>query len=193
VFKPLSSITLDSFDLAILNILQQNNATPQRVIGEAVSLSAPAVQRRIRRMEEAGVMLSIAADPETRRIVYAEKTWGGSANGKSADFPGFVYGETVSVALTARGHNEPTSASSSCGKAEVLVHQTDFAWRAGLCPDAVAAADHAHDLKAPDRCKGCLHRLEAARWPDPPLERAVIRLDDVVEVLRGAVFDIFRQ
>jgi len=51
-----SSITLDAFDLAILNILQRNNSTPQRVIGEAVNLSAPAVQRRIRRMEEAGVI-----------------------------------------------------------------------------------------------------------------------------------------
>lgn len=54
--KPSSSITLDSFDLAILNILQRDNATPQRVIGEAVNLSAAAVQRCIRRMEEAGVI-----------------------------------------------------------------------------------------------------------------------------------------
>jgi Lrp/AsnC family transcriptional regulator, leucine-responsive regulatory protein len=56
VSKPPLSITLDSFDLAILNILQRDNTTPQRVIGEAVNLSAPAVQRRIRRMEEAGVI-----------------------------------------------------------------------------------------------------------------------------------------
>ena len=56
VFKSRSSITFDSFDLAILNILQRDNTTPQRVIGEAVNLSAPAVQRRIRRMEEAGVI-----------------------------------------------------------------------------------------------------------------------------------------
>lgn len=54
--KSSSSITLDSFDLAILNILQRDNSTPQRVIGEAVNLSAPAVQRRIRRMEDAGVI-----------------------------------------------------------------------------------------------------------------------------------------
>lgn len=47
---------LDSFDLAILGILQRDASTPQRVIGEAVSLSAAAVQRRIRRMEEAGVI-----------------------------------------------------------------------------------------------------------------------------------------
>jgi Lrp/AsnC family transcriptional regulator, leucine-responsive regulatory protein len=49
-------VSLDAFDLAILNFLQRDNTTPQRVIGEAVNLSAPAVQRRIRRMEEAGVI-----------------------------------------------------------------------------------------------------------------------------------------
>jgi len=47
---------LDSFDLAILAILQRDNGTTQRAIGEAVNLSAPAVQRRIRRMEETGVI-----------------------------------------------------------------------------------------------------------------------------------------
>jgi DNA-binding Lrp family transcriptional regulator len=56
VSKTPESLTLDSFDLAILNILQRDNAVPQRVIGEAVPLSAPAVQRRIRRMEEAGII-----------------------------------------------------------------------------------------------------------------------------------------
>jgi DNA-binding Lrp family transcriptional regulator len=57
---------LDSFDHAILDILQRNNATTQRAIGEAVNLSAPAVQRRIRRMEEAGVIRGNVAivDPE---------------------------------------------------------------------------------------------------------------------------------
>lgn len=48
--------SLDSFDLAILEILQKDNTTPQRAIGEAVNLSAPAVQRRIKRMEESGVI-----------------------------------------------------------------------------------------------------------------------------------------
>lgn len=52
---------LDSFDLAILRILQRNNQTPQRQIGEAVNLSAPSVQRRIRRMEAAGVIAANAA------------------------------------------------------------------------------------------------------------------------------------
>jgi Lrp/AsnC family leucine-responsive transcriptional regulator len=54
--KITSTNPLDSFDLAILNILQKDNTTPQRTIGEAVNLSAPAVQRRIKRMEETGVI-----------------------------------------------------------------------------------------------------------------------------------------
>lgn len=52
---------MDSFDLAILRILQQDNTTPQRQIGEAVNLSAPSVQRRIRRMEEEGVITANVA------------------------------------------------------------------------------------------------------------------------------------
>jgi len=47
---------LDAFDRKILEILQRDNTTPQRMIGEAVNLSAPAVQRRIKRMTEDGVI-----------------------------------------------------------------------------------------------------------------------------------------
>lgn len=47
---------LDAFDLAILRILQDDNTTPQRTIGEAVNLSAPSVQRRIRRMKAEGII-----------------------------------------------------------------------------------------------------------------------------------------
>jgi Lrp/AsnC family transcriptional regulator, leucine-responsive regulatory protein len=39
------STGLDHFDLAVLAIIQKDNTTPQRVIGEAINLSAPAVQR----------------------------------------------------------------------------------------------------------------------------------------------------
>jgi DNA-binding Lrp family transcriptional regulator len=52
---------LDGFDLAILAILQKDNSTPQRQIGEAVNLSAPAVQRRIKRMEASGVIAANVA------------------------------------------------------------------------------------------------------------------------------------
>ncbi len=47
---------LDAFDRKILDILQRDNTTPQRMIGEMVNLSAPAVQRRIKRMTEDGVI-----------------------------------------------------------------------------------------------------------------------------------------
>ena len=49
-------VALDRLDKAILKILQSDNKTPQRTIAEMVSLSAPAVQRRIKRMEELGVI-----------------------------------------------------------------------------------------------------------------------------------------
>lgn len=49
-------VALDDFDRRILEILQTDNMTPQRTIGEAVNLSAPAVQRRIKRMTETGVI-----------------------------------------------------------------------------------------------------------------------------------------
>ena len=54
-------LPLDHFDLAILRILQRNNQTPQREIGAAVNLSAPSVQRRIRRMEAEGVIAANVA------------------------------------------------------------------------------------------------------------------------------------
>lgn len=59
---------LDRFDLAILSILQKDNTTPQRQIGEAVNLSAPAVQRRIKRMEETGVIRSNVAVIDPARV-----------------------------------------------------------------------------------------------------------------------------
>lgn len=49
-------MVLDEFDRNILAILQKDNLTPQRRIGEAVNLSAPAVQRRIKKMTEAGII-----------------------------------------------------------------------------------------------------------------------------------------
>lgn len=59
---------LDSFDRAILDILQRDNTTPQRAIGEAVNLSAPAVQRRIRRMEEEGVIQANVAVVDPQKV-----------------------------------------------------------------------------------------------------------------------------
>jgi len=59
---------LDPFDLAILAILQKDAATPQRAIGEAVNLSAPAVQRRIKRLQETGVIQASVAVVDPARL-----------------------------------------------------------------------------------------------------------------------------
>ncbi len=47
---------MDKFDRAILEILQRDNHTPQRVIAEQVNLSPAAVQRRVAALEAAGVI-----------------------------------------------------------------------------------------------------------------------------------------
>ncbi len=56
-----NSEALDEFDLAILRILQKDNTVPQRLIGEQVNLSAPSVQRRIKRLEASGVIAAQSA------------------------------------------------------------------------------------------------------------------------------------
>lgn len=62
-----TAVQIDDFDRAILRVLQVDNGTPQRVIAERVGLSAPAVQRRIARLQASGVITANAAvvDPET--------------------------------------------------------------------------------------------------------------------------------
>ena len=52
---------LDEFDLSILRVIQHDATVPQRTIGERVNLSAASVQRRIRRMEQTGVINSQVA------------------------------------------------------------------------------------------------------------------------------------
>lgn len=63
-----SSKVLDSFDLAILKILQADCTLPQRQIGEAVNLSTASVQRRIKRMERDGVISAQTAQINPRAV-----------------------------------------------------------------------------------------------------------------------------
>ncbi len=49
-------LELDSFDFAILRIIQKDNYTPQKEIGEQIGLSAAAVQRRIKKMTDSGMI-----------------------------------------------------------------------------------------------------------------------------------------
>ena len=67
----LPAADLDTFDRAILAILQRDNTTPQRVIGAAVNLSAPAVQRRIRKLEAAGVITANVAVVDPAAVGHA--------------------------------------------------------------------------------------------------------------------------
>lgn len=53
--------TLDEHDRAILRLLQEDADQPQRTIAEKVKLSAPAVQRRIARLQAEGVIRRIVA------------------------------------------------------------------------------------------------------------------------------------
>lgn len=61
---------LDAFDLKILAILQKDNQTPHRLIGEKVHLSAAAVQRRIKRMLDNGVITGNVAIIAPEKIGY---------------------------------------------------------------------------------------------------------------------------
>lgn len=47
---------LDKLDYRIIEIIQKNNQTPQRDIGDKIGLSAAAVQRRIKKMRELGII-----------------------------------------------------------------------------------------------------------------------------------------
>ena len=57
---------LDTFDRQLLVALQHDNRTPLRVLAQRVHLSTAAVQRRIRRMEDLGVICANVAvvDPD---------------------------------------------------------------------------------------------------------------------------------
>ncbi len=50
--------TLDEFDRAILARYQHSTRLPAQAMGDAVGLSAAAVQRRIKRMRETGVIVA---------------------------------------------------------------------------------------------------------------------------------------
>lgn len=54
--KPTETITFDKIDQRILDILQRDCETPINAISEAIGLSTTPCWRRIKRMEEAGVI-----------------------------------------------------------------------------------------------------------------------------------------
>lgn len=57
----MSGISVDKYDLAVLNALQCDGRATNAAIGEEIHLSASQVSRRIQRLEESGVISGYAA------------------------------------------------------------------------------------------------------------------------------------
>jgi Lrp/AsnC family leucine-responsive transcriptional regulator len=62
------SVELDSIDLGILDLLQENCKQSLAQIGERVGLKAPSVLERIHKLEEAGVVLGYSALVDARLL-----------------------------------------------------------------------------------------------------------------------------
>jgi hypothetical protein len=96
------------------------------------------------------------------------------------------------VALTWKGHNESSRVGHSGSKTEELVHKTDLAAYAALRQALMAATDHAYHLESVDGSEGYCYPLEAARRPDDELERSMVGPNDVIQVFRCWLLNIFR-
>lgn len=60
--------TLDAVDVTLLQILQEDCKTSLARLGEAVRLSAPAVMKRLRKLEQAGVIKGYRAELDSRAV-----------------------------------------------------------------------------------------------------------------------------
>jgi Lrp/AsnC family leucine-responsive transcriptional regulator len=60
--------TLDALDRQILSIYQRDTRVPSEQIGEQVGLSAAAVQRRLKRLRETGVIVAETAWLDCRKL-----------------------------------------------------------------------------------------------------------------------------
>ena len=68
------SKTLDKLDLALLNLLQQNNVATAEALAQSVPLSPSAITRRVRRLRDDGMIardVSILAPPLTEHLLRA--------------------------------------------------------------------------------------------------------------------------
>ena len=59
---------MDSTDIRILKILQQDGRISMKELGQRVNLTSPAVSERIRRLEEAGVIEGYAAIVNPKKL-----------------------------------------------------------------------------------------------------------------------------
>jgi Lrp/AsnC family transcriptional regulator, leucine-responsive regulatory protein len=65
-FDPISG--LDEIDLRLLREIQDNARTSYTELGRRIGLTPPAVAERVRRLEEAGVILGYRADIDPARV-----------------------------------------------------------------------------------------------------------------------------
>lgn len=65
-----SEVVLDEVDRRLLALLQQDGRMPVSRLAEAVDLTAPPVHERLRRLEEAGILLGYAARLDARKLGY---------------------------------------------------------------------------------------------------------------------------
>jgi Lrp/AsnC family leucine-responsive transcriptional regulator len=65
---PHTTMTLDAFDRQILDLYQRETRMPGEQIGAKVGLSAAAVQRRLKRMREKGVIVAETAELDCRAL-----------------------------------------------------------------------------------------------------------------------------
>ncbi|WP_256584089.1 Lrp/AsnC family transcriptional regulator [Pseudomonas sp. SDI] len=66
--KPVAGDALDTFDRAILDLVQRDNSTPLRLLAEQVNLSTAAVQRRLKRLQALGVITANVAVVEPTAV-----------------------------------------------------------------------------------------------------------------------------
>lgn len=62
------TVTLDAIDAQLLEALQHDCKTPLAKLGERVGLSAPSVLERVRKLEQAGVLVGYHARVDARRV-----------------------------------------------------------------------------------------------------------------------------
>ncbi|MGB0498762.1 MAG: Lrp/AsnC family transcriptional regulator [Rubricella sp.] len=62
--------TLDATDRAILALLQEDGALNAKEIGDRIGLSQPAAYRRVRRLEEEGIIAGYALDVDAAALGY---------------------------------------------------------------------------------------------------------------------------
>lgn len=62
-----AELRLDSFDLKILRLLQAEGRLPMVELAERIGLSATPTQRRVQRLEEAGIIAGYRARLDRRR------------------------------------------------------------------------------------------------------------------------------